>query len=321
MDRPPPPRRPRDPRDPRHRRPDPQRTGPIRNAGEAWRDSERPYDAASNGVREGYRVIDEQIRRGHRMAQTLDEEDRSGGPPRRGQGRRSWHDEDDRRYEPRGGYRIPETPMGQVGCLARDILRQIGSARPDPWRLAELILRLQLAAVSELARLGFSALGGFTPRYEDPLDEDVERIDRDIDESFDGIEDVQEEIWEEERETEPWDLPEAASAPVTIRSTVPIRISVSSHERTEIDLDLPAEAQSQELEIEAPRVSGATHRARPAFEAELAAHADGPAVLRVEVPRDLPAGRYRRRVLVRATGEPVGNLTVQVGLSPAGELP
>jgi hypothetical protein len=310
---------------PRYRRRDPQRTGPIRNAGETLRDGTRPRDserddAASRGVREGYRMIDEQIRRGHRMAQALGEEDWSGGPSHREPRRRSWYEEDDRRRGDRGGYRFLELPLRHVERLAREILRQIGSARPDPWRLAELIFRLQIEAFSELARLGFSALGGFTPRREDPFDEDTEDVawmDRDIDDSFDE----QEETWEEERESEPWDWPVAPSSPATIRSTVPIPVYVSSHERTEIDLDLPAGSQSLELEVEPPPVSGADRPARPAFEAELVTLADGPVILRIEVPRDLPAGRYRRRILIRATGEPVGDLTVQVRASPEEEAP
>lgn len=309
------------PRHPRHRRRDPQRTGPIRNAGGAWRDgepwgdSERPYDAASRGVREGYRVIDEQIRRGHRMAQTLDPEGRSSRERRP----RDWHDEEDWRREDRGGYRFLEMPMRQVERLAREILRQIGSGRPNPWRLAELILHLQLETFSELARLGFSALGGLAPRREDPYDEDVAWVERDIDDSFDELEDESED--EEERVMDPWDWPEAPSAPTTIRSTVPIPIYVSSHEPAEVDFDLPAGARSLELEVEAPVVSGTVRPARPPFEAGIIELADGPAILRIEIPRDLPAGRYRRRILIRATGEPVGDLTVQVGTLPQEEVP
>jgi hypothetical protein len=260
-------------------------------------------------------MVNEQIRRGHRMAQALDEEDRSDRWPHRERRRQPGYDEEDWRRERRGGHHFLEMPMRHVERLTREILHQIGSARPSPWRLAELVLRLQLEAFSELTRLGFSALGGFAPRGEDYFEEDTAWVERDIDESY---EEIQEEIWEEERESEAWDWPPAPSSPTTVRSTVPIPVYVSSHERTEIDLDLPAGSQSLELEVEPPPDSGA---GRPAFEAELVAFADGPVILRIEVPRDLPAGRYRRRVLIRATGEPVGNLTVQVGAPPEEEAP
>lgn len=290
--------RPRPPRSSRQHRRDPLRTGPIRNSGELLRDGERASarssDAASRGVYEGYRVIDEQIRRGRRTAQALDDEERND---RYRQDRRRWPGEERR-------YGLLELPLRQIERLAREILRQIASARPDPWRLAELILRLQLEAFSELARFGFRALGG-SPRWEDPFDEDDGQIDRDLDERDD-----------EEAEGEPWFWPPAPSTPTTIRSTVPIPILVSSHERTEIDLDLPAGSQSLDLEIEPPRVVGTGEDPLPAFEAELILLADGPPILRVEIPRHLPAGRYLRRVLLAATGEAVGELTVQVGTVP-----
>jgi hypothetical protein len=304
----------------RHRRRDPQRTGPIRNAAEAWRegetsrDPERRDDDASRGVREGYRVIEEQIRRGRRMAQALDGEDRRADSPR---GRRRPREEDQGwNREPRGGFRFLESQMRRTERLVREILRQISSARPDPWRLSELVFRLYVESVSDLVLLGFDAFGALAPRRGDRFEEDVERIDRDIEESFE-----EEDDFEGESDSEPWDWPAPPSAPTVIRATVPIPVYIVSHERTEIDLDLPAGSQSLELEIERPMASGVDHRLRPAFEAELVALADGPAILRLEVPRDLPTGRYQRRVLIRATGEPVGTLTVQVGTDPVVEQP
>lgn len=328
MDRPRPPRPPRPPR--QHRR-DPLRTGPIRNSGELFRGGEprrapaRSFDAASRGVYEGYRVIDEQIRRGRRTAQALEDEDRNERywGPRRGQRRRWPRDDwdvrderderDDWRRDDRSGYNLLALPVRQIERLTREILRQIASVRPDPWRLAELIFRLQLEAFSELARFGIGALGGFSSRREDPFDEDVERIGRDIDERYEAIQD---ELDDEEAEGGPWFWPPAPSAPTTIRTTVPIPILVSSHERTEIDLDLPAGSQSLELTIEPPMAVGAGELPLPAFGAELIALGEGPQILRIDVPRDLPAGRYLRRVLVAATGEAVGELTVQVGAVP-----
>lgn len=314
--------RPRAPRPPRHRRRDPLRTGPIRNSGELLRDGDprrapaRSFDAASRGVSEGYRVIDEQIRRGRQTAQALDDDenrnDRSRGERRRWP--RDERDErDDWRRDERRGYNLLALPMRQIERLTREILRQIASARPDPWRLAELIFRLQLEAFSELARFGIGALGGFSPRREDPFDEDVERIDRDIDERYEEIQEELDYEEDEDDEDEPWLWSPAPSTPTTIRSTVPIPILVSSHERTEIDLDLPAGSQSLDLAIEPPMAVGAGEVPHPAFEAELIVLADGPPILRIEVPRDLPAGRYLRRVLIAATGEVVGGLTVQVG--------
>lgn len=319
------PRPPRPPRPPRHRRPDPRRTGPIRHSGELLRDGEPrrasdASDAASRGVYEGYRVIDEQIRRGRRTAQALDDEDRND---RYRSERRRWPmaekaQRDDWRREESRGYSLFELPLRQIERLTREILRQIASARPDPWRLAELIFRLQLEAFSELARFGIGMLGG-SRRREDPFDEDVEWGDRDIDERY---EEIQEELDDEGAEGEPWLWSPAPSTPTTIRSTVPIPILVSSHERTEIDLDLPAGFQSLDLEIEPPMVvgvggvGGIGETPLPAFEAEFIVLADGPPILRIEVPRNLPAGRYLRRILIAATGEAVGDLTVQVGTVP-----
>lgn len=314
---------------PRHRRRDPQRTGPIRNIGKVlrdedpWRDFERrDWDAASRGVREGYRVIDEQIRRGQRMARELDDhEPWSGGRYGRERRPRSWYEEDDGRRERRDRPSLLGMPLRHIGLLAREILRQAGSGRPDPWRLVELILRLQIELVSELARCGFGVLGGLYPRREDPFDEDAERVGRDVDESYGDLD--EEEIWEEDEEDEPWDWPQAPSTPTLIRSTVPIPVYVSSHERTEIDLDLPAGSQSLDLEVESPRAAGASFAVipEPAFEAEFIEISDGPAILLIEVPRELPAGRYLRRVLIRATREPVGDLTVQVGTIPPAAAP
>lgn len=319
---------------PRHRRKAPQRTGPIRNArealreGEPWRDSApRRGDAASSGVSEGYRVIDEQIRRGRQMAQELDDDPRSGNRYDPRQRRRSRY-----REEPRSGYGeepwprygdggggIFGMPLRHMERLVREILLQIVSARPNPWRLGELILRLQIEMFSELARLGFSTLGMAAPSWGDSFEEDAERVERDIDETLDEIEE-EEEIWEEE--DEPWDWPPAPSTPTTIRSTVPIPVYISSHERTEIDLDLPAGSQSLELEVEPLLISGTEPGVpAPAFEAEFVALEDGLAILRIEVPRDLPAGRYLRRILIRATDEPVGELTVQVGTIPPAAAP
>lgn len=311
---------------PRHQRRDPQRSGPIRNAGGAWREGEprrdpgEPRDdAASSGVRAGYRVIDEQIRRGRRMAQELDDEPwsedrddrerrrrpRDPEEPRSGYGEEPWP-----RYG--GGGHLLGLPMRHLERLVREILRQVLSARPNPWRLAELLFRLQIEAIAELARLGFGTLGLGSPRRGDPFREDADRVTRDIDESLDEIEDRE----EEELEVEPRDWPPAPSLPTVIRSSVPIPVYVWSHERTEVDLALAAGAQSLDLVVEPPLTTGTAHPALPAFAAELVALDDGPVLLRIEVPRDLPAGRYRRRVLVRATGEEVGDLTVQVGALP-----
>jgi hypothetical protein len=316
---------------PRHKRRDPNRTGPIRNAGEAWREGEpsrdssrRRGDAASSGVREGYRLIDEQIRRGRQMAQELGDEPRAGE-------RSARYDRERRRPEYPGEprYRDGEEPGSRHGGgplhllgmplrhlerLVREILRQVGSARPDPWRLAELLFRLQIEAISELARLGFGTLGMAAPRWGDSFEEDSDRVARDIDETLEEIEEEEEE--ELELEDEPWDWPAAPSAPATIRSTVPIPVYVWSHERTEIDLELPAGAQSLDLMVESLLVISTDQPSHPAFEAAFVALAYGPVILRIEVPRDLPAGRYRRRILVCGTGEPVGDLTVQVGIVP-----
>lgn len=296
---------------PRYRRRDPQRTGPIRSSGKVlrdedpWRDFDRQDgDAASRGVREGYRVIEEQIRRGQRMAREERQRYRYDEEPWPG-------------YEGRG-LGLLEMPVRHIERLTKEILRQIGSGRPDPWRLVELVCRIQFEVISELARLGFSALGAGPRRRQDPcFDEDADLVARDIDERLDEMEEIE----EEELEAEPWPWPAAPSAPATIRSTVPIPVYVSSHERTEIDLDLPAGSQSLELEVEPAMVSGTDQPAPSAFEAEFVAIADGLEILRIEVPRDLPAGRYRRRVLMRATGEPVGDLTVQVGTVPAAAAP
>lgn len=324
---------------PRYRRRDPQRTGPIRNAGgvlrqgEPWQDPAGPGDdAASSGVREGYRVIDEQIRRGRRMAQELDDEPRTGGPYDRERRRRSRHGEEPRsgyREEPRSGYgeepwsrhggdpfQFLGLPMRQLERLVREILRQIGSARPDPWRLATLLFQLQIEAVAELARFGFGTLGRVPPRWRDSFEEDADRVARDVDETLEEIEEDWEELEEEEIEDERFDWKAAPSVPATVRSTVPIPVYVWSHERTEIELDLPPGAQSQDLAVELPRAVGTGEPPAPAFEAEFVALADGPVILRVEVPRDLPAGLYPRRIVTRVLGEPVGTLTVQVGTLP-----
>jgi hypothetical protein len=317
---------------PRYRRRDPQRTGPIRHAGEAWREEDlwrdsarRRDDAASGGVREGYRVIDEQIRRGRRMAQALDEEGRRDRSAHEGRRPERREDRDGRRERPErpGGFGFLAAQMRRTERLAREVLRQIGSARPNPWRLAELIFRLYVESMGDLALLGFDAVGSLAPRWEDRwgdrFEEDVERIERDVEESFDDFEEELEEDVEEERAGRGGSWPAAPSAPTVIRSTVPIPIYVWSHERTEIDLDLPAGAQSLDLAIEPLRVAGTDHPAHPAFEAELVSLADGPVILRIEVPRALPAGLYRRRVVIRATGEPIGALTVQVGHLPVEE--
>lgn len=326
---------------PRHRRKDPKRTGPIRNAGEAWRERVPPEDPwasegddpASYGVRVGSSVIDEQIRRGRRMAQDLHREPRENDP-RRGRSRpSSWYEDEEPPYrygygrEPwpasRGGRGLFGMPLRHLERLLREVLNQIVSVRPNPWRLAELLLRLQIEAFSELARLGFGALGmaGMAgPRWGDSYDEDVDRVTRDIDEGYEYDEEDEEDEEEEPWTDEPPGWPAAPSVPTVMRSTVPIPVHVWSHERTEIDLDLPAGSQSLDLEIEPPLAAG-TEPPQPAFEAELVAVAGGPTILRVNVPRDLPAGRYLRRVLIEATGEPAGTLTVQVGTVPPKASP
>ncbi|MES1245492.1 MAG: hypothetical protein ABUT39_28060 [Acidobacteriota bacterium] len=276
-------------------------------------------------MREGYRVIEEQIRRGRRTAQALDEEPWNASAHRERR-RPSRHDEEDRRREGRGSFSFLAAQMRRTERLAREILRQIGSARPDPWRLAELVCRLYVESVADLAVLGLDAMGALIPRRGDRrFEDDVERIDRDIrdnleeieaEEDFEEIdEDLAEEI-EEDFLDDSWDWPAAPSVPTVVRSTVPIPVSVWSHERTEIDLDLPAGSQSLDLDIEPPLAAGTGEPPHPAFEAELVAIAGGPTILRITVPRDLPAGRYLRRVLIGATGEPVGTLTVQVGAVP-----
>jgi len=275
-------------------------------------------------------VIDEQIRRGRRMAEELDDDPRTGERYDREPRRRPGYREEPRsgygeEREPGyggGGFRLLGMPLRHLESLMREILRQIGSARPDPWRLAELLFRLQIEAISELARLGFGALGMAAPRWGDAFTEDADRVERDIDESLDDIEDMDEDVEEEELdEDERWDWPAAPSVPAVIRSTVPIPVYVWSHERTEIDLELPPGAQSLDLLVEPLLATGTDQPALPAFGAEFAALAYGLVVLRIEVPRELPAGRYRRRVLVRATGEPVGDLTVQVGIVPVVTVP
>jgi hypothetical protein len=262
-------------------------------------------------VREGYRVIEEQIRRGRRMAQTLGEEDRSDHPSREGRRPRPG------RREEEGG-RLFARHVRRIEKLTREILRQIASGRPDPLRVSTLFFRLLLEAFSDLAVLGFDAMGALAPRA-DPFEEDVLRIERDCEESCEELEEELDE--EEEPWDEPLDWPPAPSVPTVIRSTVPIPVCVWSHERTEVDLELPAGAPSLDLVVEPPLATGTDQPALPPFSAELVALADGPVILRIEVPRDLPAGRYRRRVLVRATGEPVGDLTVQVGVPSVVTVP
>ncbi len=319
---------------PRHRREDPQRTGPIRNAGGAWQERERQRapeepadDAVSAGVRAGYRVIEEQIRRGRRMAQGLDDEPRTYERSDRDQRRRPRYPE-----EPGSGYGEPWSrqggpfhllgmPMRHLERLLREILQQIGSARPDPWRLAGLLFQLQVEAVSELARFGFGTLGMASPRWEDRFDEDVDRVARDIDETLEDVEEEWEGLEEEETEDEQFDWTAAPSVPTTVRSTVPIPVYIMSHSRTEIDLELPPGAQSLDLVVEPQVVTGTGQYPHPAFEAIFVPLACGPRILRVEVPRELPAGVNPRRILIRATGEPVGELIVQVGTLPRAPEP
>jgi hypothetical protein len=206
-------------------------------------------------------------------------------------------------------------PMRHLERLLREILRQIGSARPDPLRLVALLFQLQIEAFSELTRLGFSTLGMAAPRWGDPFEEDADRITRDIDETLEEIEDEAEDE-EEDEEGETWDWPAPPSVQTVIRSSVPIPVYVWSHEPAEIELDLPPRERPLDLEVEPPLAIGTGEPPVPAFEAEFVALADGPVILRVEVPRELPAGLYRRRVVTRATGEPVGTLTVQAGTIP-----
>ncbi|HYU35714.1 MAG TPA: hypothetical protein VEW48_26455 [Thermoanaerobaculia bacterium] len=287
------------------------------------------HDAASNGVRDGYRVIDEQIRRGRRMAQELDDELWNDDRHDRERRRRARYQEETRsgyNEEPwprsgGGGFGLLGMPLRQMERLCREILRQIVSMRPDPWRLIELLFRLQIEMMSELARCGFGVLGMAKPRWGDSFEEDVQRVERDIDESLNEIDDEDDDFLDEDEdegeiEDERRNWPAAPSVPAVIRSTVPIPVYVWSYERTEIDLELPAGAQSLDLVAEPPLATGTDQPALPAFEADFVALADGPVILRIEVPRGLPAGQYLRRILVRATGEPVGDLTVQVGTVP-----
>jgi hypothetical protein len=326
---------------PRHRRHDPQRNGPIRNAGGAWRDAE-PWgdpdepedDPVSSGVREGYRVIEEQIRRGRRMAQDLDDEPRTGDrhdrydrydrrDPYDGEPwRRSGYPEEprsgygDRRHRYGGRLDLLGMPMRHLGRLVEEILHQIGSARPDPLRLAGMLLELQVEAVSELVRLGFSSLGLAADRG-DAFAEDARRVARDIDDTLEEIED--EEIEEEIEEEERWDWPVPPGVPTVVRSPIPIPVYVWSHEATEIEIELDPRERPLDLEVEPPLAVGTGEPPAPAFEADFIPLADGPVILRIEVPRELPPGRYPRRIVTRATGEPVGTLTVQVGeILPAG---
>lgn len=307
----------------RIKRRDPRRTGPIRNAGGAWREGE-PWrdsawpgdDAASRGVREGYRVIEEQIRRGRRMAQEIGEEAWDEGPYDRRRRRRPGFGGEEGGRHGRGGFRFLEAQMRRTERLVQEILRQISSARPNPWRLAELVFRLYVESVSDLAFLGFDALA---PRREDCFDEETEWFDSD-EGCFDEFEDGEDDEDGEDLDGEPWDWP-TSGAPTVVRSTVPIPVHVSSHEQTEVDLDLPTGSQVRTFEVERPLTSGIAHPLRPAFDAELVALAGGLSILRIAVPHDLPAGRYQRRILSRATGEPVGTLTIQVGTVPAVEQP
>jgi hypothetical protein len=288
-------------------------------------------------------VIEEQIRRGRRVAQGL------GDGPRRHHHHHGHHhhghhhDREDWEPgygEPGSGYdeqpwggsdpfRLLGMPMRHLDRLVREILRQIRSARPDPFRLAGLLVQLQIEAFSEITRLGFGAFGA-GPRWGDAFQEDVHRVQHDIDEGLHEIEEEEEyetyeaeqEEEEEELADEPWEWPAAPSAPTVIRASVPIPVYVWSHERTEIALDLPPGAQSQHLAVEPPLAVGTGEPPAPAFEADFVALADGPMILRVEVPRELPAGLYPRRIVTRATREPVGTLTVQVGTlpMPSGEM-
>jgi len=323
---------------PRYRRKDPKRTGPIRNAGEAWRKREPPEDPwepkdddpASYGVRVGSSVIDEQIRRGRRMAQDLHREPRERSSRHGGYRHETRYEDEEPRYrqgyEPwpagdRRGRGLFGMPVRHLERLLREILHQIVSVRPNPWRLAELLLQLQIEAISELARLGFGALGMLGPCGRDSFEEDVERVERDIDETLDEIE---EEIDEEILEDELFDWPPVPSTLTTIKYTqVPIPIYVVSHKLTEVDLDLPAGAQYQELEVEPLVVTGTDHPvvSAPAFEAEFVALVDGPLILRIEVPRELPEGTYVRRILDCATGEPVGKITVGLLAIPKSPIP
>ena len=292
---------------PRQKRRHPERTEPIRNAGGAWRED----DAASAGVRAGYRVIEEQIRRGRRMAQTLDEEDRRDG--RTAGARRRQEDTGRSRGESRGGFRLLETQMRHIGLLAREILRQMSAGRPDPWRLSELVFRLYAEAIGELARFGFGALGGLTGRR-DTFAADVDAIDRDIDDTWDGLDEFDDQ--EDEEGEVPWDWPAAPGAPAVIRTKVPIPVWIASEEATEVDLDLPAGTQLQDLEVEEPGSgdpSGVTEPGEPAFSAAFVALAEGPVILRIEIPHGLPAGLYVRRILDGSTDEPAGSLKVRVG--------
>ncbi|HET9211535.1 MAG TPA: hypothetical protein VFR03_14100 [Thermoanaerobaculia bacterium] len=308
---------------PRHRRRDPQRTGPIRNAGGAWKGGGPSYDpldpndddAASSGVYRGYSVINEQMYRGYRTAEEVGGEPRSHGPygperrerrPGPGYGeprhrdRGHWHRHGDHWDWHGGGPRFLSLPLRQLERLIDEILHQIGSARPDPFRLGGLLVQLQIEAVSELVRLG---LGGWMDPYRGEVYHQP---------GFD-------EPWEpdeEPEEDEPgWEWPAAPSSPVRVRATVPIPVYVWAEEGAEVDLDLRPGSQDLELRAEALQSVDAGHPA--IMDADFVPVAPGLTVLRVIVPPGQPSGRYRGVVRIRGAGRPVGTLTVEVGVEEA----
>jgi hypothetical protein len=205
--------------------------------------------------------------------------------------------------------------MRHLERLAREILDQVLSARPDPFRLAGLLFQLQIEAFSELARAGLGGWGGRRPDHFHPIDPDDEGEEHG-----------------HEPEGEPWwDWPAAPSAPTGIRSTVPIPVYVWSRVGTEIDLDLRPGSQDLDLRVERlrpvdsqpipvhvhtethtdpePHTHTYVHGLLP--EAEfISVH--GLTLLGVRVPPGQPAGRYRGVVRCWTGGEPLGTLTVEV---------
>lgn len=329
---------------PRPRRPDPQRTAPRRNAGEAWRNPEPPRDdGATRGVREGYRVIEEHIRRGRRAAEELDHEEPNGAR-RRTRTDRDDPERDRRREEP-GMLGFLADLMRRTERLVREVLRQLQSGRPDPWRLAELIFRLHVESVSDLAAFGFASVGAWSPYREDRFARDVDHIVDDIEETFEHLAETDDESDDNDEDDKPWaearTWPAGPHARTTIESTVALPVYVCSAVETHLQLDLSPDTPDRDLAVEtlwpAPsdpptaslsartKTRSAAKKARvqpkesaPSStshisEVEILRLAGGPAILRLVVPRHLTQGRFHGRILRRSTGEPAGSLTVRLG--------
>lgn len=296
----------------RIRRRDPARTAPIRSAAnvfrqpvpdgpEDWDRDDGEPDVAAQGVREGYRVLWEQIRRGRRVASEL-------GDPDAFRGRRRRYDEDFDEEPPRrrsGAPGFVQEQLRRTTETLREIADELASRRPSPLRLGESTLSFYAESGLDLALLGFELLGSALPGLSREVDRGVERGFDEFMEAAELPEEIAEELAADASDWRP-----GPSSPTEIQENVSIPIVVWSSRPTRIELIMEPSAQGGLLALQTLRAE--YPNTPPLLEVAFVPIVCGPTILRIRVPDRQPAGRYSGKVVDDETGQPVGTLSVEV---------